>query len=361
MTGTPTAGPQPAGHPACDEDRALLDGLLHGVSRTFALTIPQLPPRLARVVGNAYLLCRLEDTIEDEPALDAATKRALCLRFSAIVEGLDADGPSSINEARALSDELTPRLSQQTLPEEHRLVRELPRVIAELRRFTRAEQQAIATCVRCMGEGMVAYQQQASLAGLSDLADLDRYCYHVAGVVGEMLTVLFCEHASDIASARDQLMPLSVSFGQGLQMTNILKDLWEDRARGACWLPRRVFLDAGFDLERMGSGADTAQWRAGLEHLVAIAHGHLRRALDYTLLIPSGHTGIRNFCLWAVLMALLTLRRISARPHFTRGSEVKISRSSVRAVVMASRLGARHDALLRQLFRLTARGLPAPV
>ena len=42
--------------------------LLNGVSRTFALTIPQLPQDLKKVVSNAYLLCRTVHTVEDEPA-----------------------------------------------------------------------------------------------------------------------------------------------------------------------------------------------------------------------------------------------------------------------------------------------------
>ena len=37
---------------------------LEGVSRTFALTIPCLPEDLRDWVGNAYLLCRIADTIE---------------------------------------------------------------------------------------------------------------------------------------------------------------------------------------------------------------------------------------------------------------------------------------------------------
>jgi phytoene/squalene synthetase len=36
----------------------------------------------------------------------------------------------------------------------------------------------------------------------------------------------------------DQLLKLSTSFGQGLQMTNILKDIWDDAQRGVCWLPK---------------------------------------------------------------------------------------------------------------------------
>src|SRR5690606_19752579 len=36
--------------------------ILPGVSRTFALTIPVLPERLAEVVTNAYLLCNRKST-----------------------------------------------------------------------------------------------------------------------------------------------------------------------------------------------------------------------------------------------------------------------------------------------------------
>ena len=55
--------------------------MLEGVSRTFALTIPQLPAELCRVVSNAYLLCRIVDTIEDEPLLDGARKNYFVSSF----------------------------------------------------------------------------------------------------------------------------------------------------------------------------------------------------------------------------------------------------------------------------------------
>src|SRR5438093_9581500 len=60
--------------------------MLEGVSRTFALTIPQLPSRLCRVVSNAYLLCRIVDTIEDEPSLSGARKDYFCRQFLRTLE-----------------------------------------------------------------------------------------------------------------------------------------------------------------------------------------------------------------------------------------------------------------------------------
>ena len=58
---------------ADDELQAVL---LEGVSRTFALTIPQLPGSLYPAVANAYLLCRIVDTIEDEVSLSPEQKKA---------------------------------------------------------------------------------------------------------------------------------------------------------------------------------------------------------------------------------------------------------------------------------------------
>ncbi|MFU8831083.1 MAG: squalene/phytoene synthase family protein, partial [Wenzhouxiangella sp.] len=52
------------GTATCFQDR-----ILPGVSRTFALTIPCLPEPLKIAVTNAYLLCRIADTIEDDPTL----------------------------------------------------------------------------------------------------------------------------------------------------------------------------------------------------------------------------------------------------------------------------------------------------
>ena len=83
------------------------------------------------------------------------------------------------------------------------------------------------------------------------MSDLDSYCYYVAGVVGEMLTELFCGYSPAVAAAAGALRDLAPSFGQGLQMTNILKDFWEDRSRGACWLPQEVFARHGVDLAQL--------------------------------------------------------------------------------------------------------------
>jgi farnesyl-diphosphate farnesyltransferase len=325
------------------------DILVH-VSRTFALTIPELPAGLRETVTCAYLLCRIADTIEDEPTLSAEDKVQYLRQFSSVVGG-QAD-------AELLAAELTPRLSDRTSAHERDLVRNLARVVSSVRRMDRREQAAIQRCIEVMCDGMHYFQRNASLRGLNRLADLDSYCYHVAGVVGEMLTDLFCAQLPKVQEHAAALRRLAPSFGQGLQMTNILKDLWEDRSRGACWLPRETFERRGLNLEQLPSGQHEQGFRDSLQELVGIAHGHLRNALSFTLLIPAGQIGIRRFCLWSIGLALLTLRGITDNPRFTAGAQVKVSRRAVMMVRTICNLSARSDRMLRALFAYAARRLP---
>ena len=331
-------------------DEGYQNQVLPHVSRTFALTIPQLPPRLKVAVTNAYLLCRIADTIEDEPALSPAETLALLERFKGVVGGR--------GEAAALAGDIEKRLSSRTLETERDLIVNMARVLQVTASLSLPQRSAIQRCVDLMCYGMPRFQSATSLEGLSRRTDLDEYCYYVAGVVGDMLTELFCEYSPDIAKNRPQLSRLAVSFAQGLQMTNILKDVWEDRSRGACWLPREVFAPhhvdlAGLSPETAGPGFD-----AGMRELIGVAHAHLRNALDYTLFIPSAETGIRRFCLWAIGLAVLTLQKIHNNPGFTAGAQVKISRSAVSWTRFFANLAVRNDWLLRRLFARAARGLP---
>src|SRR5580692_3181621 len=331
-------------------DEVYQDQILPHVSRTFALTIPQLPGGLRIAVTCAYLLCRIADTIEDEPALSPPETLAYLQRFSALLTGR--------GEAAPLAREIAQRLSDRTLAAERDLVSNMERVFAVMSRLNGPQRSAIRRCVELMCYGMPRFQFTASLKGLAHSSDLDDYCYYVAGVVGEMLTELFCDYSPDIARQRAALSAIAASFAQGLQMTNILKDVWEDRSRGACWLPQEVFTRHGVDLAQVSSEPFDPRFAAAFRELVGVAHAHLRNALDYTLLIPSKETGIRRFCLWAIGLAVLTLRKIERNPGFTAGAQVKVRRSTVAMIRLLTDVAGRSDWMLRRLFAQAARGLP---
>ena len=331
-------------------DEAYQDRILPPVSRTFALTIPQLPPGLRTAVTCAYLLCRIADTIEDEPALSPPETLGFLQAFSAVLGGK--------GEPEPLAGAIAQRLSDGTLATERDLVGNMARVIRVLQALNPPQRAAIRRCVELMCFGMPRFQFSASLNGLERSFDLDDYCYYVAGVVGEMLTDLFCDYSPQIARHQNSLRAVAASFAQGLQMTNILKDVWEDRSRGACWLPRDVFARHGFELQHLSKDAFDPRFGAGFHELVGVAHAHLRNALEYTLLIPRREIGIRRFCLWAVGLAVLTLQKIEHHPRFTAGAEVKVSRRAVALTRLLTNLAGRSDWLLRRLFATAARGLP---
>ena len=100
---------------------------------------------------------------------------------------------------------------------------------------------------------------------------MDEYCYYVAGVVGEMLTELFCDYSGAIDRNHDELMQLAVSFGQGLQMTNILKDIWDDQKRNMCWLPQSVLESYGVSLDADTPLRNGREFQQALGHLVGVA------------------------------------------------------------------------------------------
>ena len=326
--------------------------ILQKVSRSFALTIPQLPATLTRPVANAYLLCRIADTIEDEAGLTIDQKQKF---FNDLTHVVHRDlAPDDF------AAELYPRLSDSTLPAEHELIKNTPIVMETFFQLNDRQQDVIRQCIETMSYGMLEFQKVQNPYGLETLTQMNDYCYYVAGVVGDMLTGLFCDYSRQIDKNYDKLMHLAASFGQGLQMTNIIKDLWEDKKRGACWFPRDVFQDAGFDLTQLRAGQYDPNFGRGLKTLVGVAHGHLQNALAYTLLIPRQEAGIRKFCMWAIGMAVFTLQNVNTHRDYACGRDVKISRDTTRRVIMVSNASIKSNLLLKTFFSMATRGLPMP-
>lgn len=71
-----------------------------------------------------------------------------------------------------------------------------------------------------------------------DLATLDLYCDRVAAAVGRLSVRAF----GDASPAADEV---AHHLGRALQMTNILRDVGEDAARGRLYLPREDLLAEG--------------------------------------------------------------------------------------------------------------------
>jgi phytoene synthase len=72
-------------------------------------------------------------------------------------------------------------------------------------------------------------------------ADLYRYCYHVAGVVGCMMAVVM-----GVDPADDATLDRACDLGLAFQLANIARDIEEDDRVGRCYLPEEWLVEMDF-------------------------------------------------------------------------------------------------------------------
>ncbi|MDA0169509.1 phytoene/squalene synthase family protein [Solirubrobacter taibaiensis] len=170
------------------------------VARTFALACRILPRDVRDDVYLLYLMFRTLDDLVDEGRVDAPD------RIDAVVAWAVGDEEVLTPETTILSD----------LATRH----ELPR-------------DALLDFCAGMSEDLdgVVYESEA---------DVDRYCYRVAGTVGIVMSAVL--GVSDPARAR----PAAAALGMAMQRTNILRDIDEDVERGRVYFARST-------LDRFGS------------------------------------------------------------------------------------------------------------
>ncbi len=333
--------------PNPQSDRAYCHQTLPRVSRTFAVCIRLLPAPLDHSVRVAYLLCRIADTIEDRPDLSGRDKQHLLDHFA-----------RCLNEADASVAPLRSAFAEPRSDEEH-LVARADGVLREYRRLETRDQDAIRPWVREMCQGMAEFAvrrgegDSGHLTALASLADLDRYCYYVAGTVGHLLTALFRIHdrrALDDRYAR--LDSLATSFGLGLQLTNIIKDVSEDRKRGWVFVPRQLCVIAGIQPEQLADGPRDRESRQAMDILITKARHHLADALEYCTGLPRLGYGVRLFCLTSLYFAVRTLRLAAGDANLlTPGHKVKITRREVYRTIGMTRLVAPSNTLVRAYFK----------
>jgi farnesyl-diphosphate farnesyltransferase len=330
------------------------------VSRTFALNIPLLPAPLDLAVTVAYLLCRIADTLEDESVASAAERRPLMDEFARVC-ALPSDWPLA---AERFADTAVAALRPAAPSAEVRLVRGTARVLETVAALPSWVRTHVARCVREMTAGMArvleGVEAQGQPLGLLDLNETLTYCYYVAGTVGEMLTGLFSGYSPAVAGRFPELEPRAAAFGRALQLTNILKDIREDRERGSCWLPRTLMARHGLTADNLLLHDHRAAALELLDELLAVAHREMEVSFEYVLLIPAEEKGIRLFCLWPLFFAVLTLRALRGNPEVFSGPAVKISRAAVKRVMVFTRALADKDWALRVAFRTYTAGLPSP-
>ena len=276
---------------------AALNDLLKEVSRSFYLSLRFLPAEVRGYVSVAYLLARAADSIADHESVGSVGERRDLLTAWPMKREEDF-----LQRVAAL------RVDHAG---EQRLLQRLGEVFAALEQGAPEGRGLIQKVLGHILEGQ--QQDLVKFPGeLASAAELEQYTFLVAGCVGEFWSDILAWRVPGWADAsHEEMRSLGRTYGQGLQLVNILRDTEEDAARGRCYLP-----EPGTMEERKAHWSAVArQWLQAGERYVAHLQGwRLRLTAD----LP-----------WQ--LGLATLDKLEASE-----GRIKVSRSQVRQILFRS-------------------------
>ncbi len=328
--------------------------LLHGVSRSFGLSIQLLPAAVREPVGLAYLLARATDTVADTTTQPAARRLALLDRLQHAWQ-TPQDHPDLTHALRDFARHVSD-------PHEQALLAQGQPCLDALGRLSAADQTVILQVLQAITEG-----QRWDLSALDDAqrgvqtrADLDRYTWLVAGSVGEFWTRICDLHLRAWHSATlADLLQWGAAYGQGLQRLNILRDAGRDLRAGRCYFPAEELAPLSLDSHRLcaaaraGDGATLAQLAPLLQSWHLTTQAQLHDGLRYSLALRG-----RRLRLASALPCLIGIRTLAllreAGPRALQ-EHVKLPRRAVHRLLLQLLLGGVSD---RQLHACWQSGLP---
>jgi len=301
-----------------------------------------LPATVRDQMGLAYLFARAADTIADTDLIGREQR----LRYLNQFRTQFSSGPIARRDMHAIQAALIPH---QTDSAERVLLQRLEDCLTLYDQFDPADQERIRWLMGVLPDGMTMdlthFQGDSAqdLTAFQTLDELDQYTYYVAGCVGEFWTRMVCAHCPSMSGWDVKKMSaLGVRFGKGLQLTNIVKDLARDLHRGRCYVPEPLLREAGLTPVDLLNRENLPKFRPVLMRLIKMAIEHLDQGWMYTMALPRLEIRQRLACMWPILLAGETLKRVAAAPDLLDPSvNVKAPRSVVyRVMALTTGTGA---------------------
>lgn len=109
--------------------------------------------------------------------------------------------------------------------------------------------------------------------GFETFDELSEYCWRVASAVGRACLCIWGAHC-------EAALPLADQCGVAFQVTNILRDVGEDAARGRVYLPRADLAACGFPVEALRCRQPSAALGRVVERLAERARAAYRAGAD---------------------------------------------------------------------------------
>jgi len=181
---------------------------------------------------------------------------------------------------------------------------------------------------------IAGFEMDAGKRVYTSIEDTLEYSYHVAGVVGVMMTMLM--------GARDrETLERASDLGIAFQLTNIARDVVADHEAGRVYLPELWLFEAGLTRETMASPEN-------LKKLYAITERLLDTAEPYYASAERGLPALPWRCAWAVASAAriyraigLEIRRLGPAAWDGRAATTKRTKFKATAVALRKALASR--------------------
>ncbi|SHK27760.1 farnesyl-diphosphate farnesyltransferase [Rubritalea squalenifaciens DSM 18772] len=297
------------------QESELGQSVLKGVSRSFYLTIRLLPRLMREPVSLGYLLARASDTIADTAEVPAQLRHECLNLFLTAMRDPEA--------RKKLLDKMNQEfLEYQTNEKERLLLERLGEVFSWYDSVWEWSWNEIAAVMEHIVAGQMSDIQRFGIDGEDRLAtadELETYCFQVAGSVGEFWTrVGFQTDHRFSGIEKEDLIKLGISYGKGLQLVNILRDIPEDYANGRSYLPVEGALSHDQLLE------EAAIWRAK-------ARKSIKDGLKYAKSLRGKRA--RMATVLPALIALKTLDLLDEADWDQLYDGVKVTRKEVRKCI----------------------------
>ncbi|KAK5634900.1 hypothetical protein RRF57_010612 [Xylaria bambusicola] len=305
---------------------------LNMTSRSFSAVIQELNHEMLIPIALFYLVLRGLDTIEDDMTISASVKEPMLRDF---YKNLKEDGWTFNGNGPDEKD--------------RELLVHFDDVIAEMKKLKDNYFKIIEDITIKMGNGMADYAINAEFqSGVVTVAEYEKYCHYVAGLVGEGLTRLFVEGGYANPALLER-MELTESMGQFLQKVNIIRDVHEDFEDNRRFWPKDIWSKYVDNWEDLFDPKNRTQALQCSSEMVLNALKHADECLFYMAGIKE--QSVFNFVAIPQTMAIATLDLVFQNPKIFN-SHIKITKGDACQLMTQSTQNLR---LVCDVFRNYAR------
>ena len=306
-----------------------LDSILEGTSRSFYLSLKELPRAIRPQVSLLYMLARTSDTIADSEAGVPDELLEALESYNEFSQGLTDRSP-----------DLTSIAESQGNKSEASLLKKVEEIVSKIGDFSESDQTAIRLCLGIIIGGQILDLQrfssvESSILSLEGDEELDDYSYRVAGSVGEFWTRMSLDHLFSLKeeNKESELFEKSVRFGKALQMINILRDIPADLSLGRCYIPSRRLAEHGITPKDLLEPSNMDVFRPLYNEYLDLTDKYLTSAIQYIEMLPHSQFRLRGTCMLPVIIGKRTVSILRGKNILDPSNRIKIDRSEINDVV----------------------------